>query len=84
MPKEQPDSKFEQLQSGWLTSLTDPENHNPEDYRYLIHAFNTNKTSMALISAFTEQKYSQSGQKVEQTPVVDLLQSPERLRERGD
>lgn len=63
----------EQPRSKAWGNLTDPQNHNPDGFRYLVHAFNL-LNEIVSIQTMLEGRSAEQG--------VDLVQQPERLNER--
>lgn len=62
-------------------NVTDPNKHDLNNFRYLIHAINPNATiSMASIGAMSQQK--QSTNKEDGDQAINLFREPERLHER--
>jgi hypothetical protein len=72
-----------QEESGW-GGTTDPRNHDPKNFRYLVHGFNPLSKSFQPIAHVYELEANPeldlSGQQGDQT--IDLVEEPERVAER--
>jgi len=63
--------------------VTDPEKHNPKNFRYLVHAFNPFATaSQPLVAISAELSGAYKVDKTEGDQSINLFDEPERLGER--
>ncbi len=73
-------SMEKQYNGGWSES-TNPREHNPDNYRYLVHAFNLtakNRLAIANISSYINNpELAKSA-----TEVVDIYKNPNQIQER--
>ena len=76
-------NNFEHIPNSWTEGLSDPNDHNPDRYRYLVHAFNPMaKGTVGLINAQAQLSLIKSKTPHKVTKHVDLFFQPERLEER--
>jgi len=63
--------------------VTDPEKHNPKNFRYLVHAFNPSATvSQPLVAISAELSGEYKVDETEGDQSINLFEEPERLAER--
>ena len=63
--------------------VTDPKEHNPKNFRYLVHAFNSFATaSQPLVAISAELSGAYKVDKTEGDQSINLFDEPERLAER--
>jgi len=77
---ESTEEKCEVIEGVW-GNVTDPNEHNPKKYRYLIHGINPiAKISSSLISTLNMQEHKPSSYEGNQS--INLLNNPEKIAER--
>lgn len=70
-----PTEKVERPEPKIWGNVTNPSNHNPNNFRYLVHAFNTLNEEFNLGVVLSEEGFSQA-------QAIDLLKEPAKVAER--